>query len=343
VSLSEDLRNELAAIAPLNECDRLAELSGLFHAAGSVHLRGRGEVAVHLDLASSATARRAFSLLREQDVTSEIRTYKRRAFDRSTRYQLHIRGDAHALVALREAGVLAQRLAPLEHPQRRVVARSCCRSAYLRGALLGGGSLSGPRAPHLEIRSASLAGARFVADVAAREGAKLAINDRRRHAVAYAKGIETIADILAVAGASDTVLVFEEAAVMATTRARANRLANADHANLVRTSRAAHGQLRAVEQLRSSGALAKLPPPLQEIAELRTLHPTLPLRELALKCRPPATKAAAHRRLRKLQHMADANAAPPPSSDRTREPYTQRPAGPCSSGAGFRPRPTPRS
>ena len=47
---SDDLRNELAAVAPRKECDRLAELSGLFHAAGSVHLRGRGEVAVHLDL-----------------------------------------------------------------------------------------------------------------------------------------------------------------------------------------------------------------------------------------------------------------------------------------------------
>ena len=62
--ISEDLRNELAAIAPDADCDRLAELSGLFHVAGSVHLRGRGEVALHLDLVSSAVARRAFALLR---------------------------------------------------------------------------------------------------------------------------------------------------------------------------------------------------------------------------------------------------------------------------------------
>ena len=72
--LSEDLRNELAAIAPESDCDRLAELSGLFHVAGSVHLRGRGEVAVHLDLVSSAVARRAFTLLLAFGVESEIRT-----------------------------------------------------------------------------------------------------------------------------------------------------------------------------------------------------------------------------------------------------------------------------
>jgi len=116
--------------------------------------------------------------------------------------------------------------------------------------------------------------------------------------------METIADVLALAGAGRAVLVFEESAVIAATRSRANRLANADHANLVRTSRAAHEQLRAVERLRRSGELAKLPARLQEIAELRERHPTLSLRELALKCRPPATKAAAHRRLRKLRDIA---------------------------------------
>ena len=91
--LSEDLRNELASIAPESDCDRLAELSGLFHIAGSVHLRGRGEVALHLDLASSAVARRGFALLRAFDVDSEIRTYQQHAFDRGTRFQLHVEGD----------------------------------------------------------------------------------------------------------------------------------------------------------------------------------------------------------------------------------------------------------
>ena len=115
---------------------------------------------------------------------------------------------------------------------------------------------------------------------------------------------KTIADVLALAGANETVLLFQEQAVMAATRSRANRLANADHANLVRTSRAAHDQLRAVDRLRKSGELQRLPDRLQEIAELRERHPTLSLHDLASKCRPPVTKAAVHRRLRKLQELA---------------------------------------
>ena len=92
---------------------------------------------------------------------------------------------------------------------------------------------------------------------------------------------------------------------MGSTRARANRLANADHANLVRTSRAAHRQLEAIRRLERAGALADLPERLREVAELRLRHPALPLRELARRCRPPATKAAVHRRLRRVERAAD--------------------------------------
>jgi cell division protein WhiA len=300
VSLSADLRDELAQIAPARHCCRLAETSALFHASGAWHLRGRA-IAVHLDLASSAAARRAFALLRDLGVSSEIRTYPRRAFDRATRYQLHVEVDEHALEVLREAGVLSASGAPLEQPPKRVVGRSCCRGAYLRGALLGAGSLSGPRDPHLELRAGSLTGARFMAEVAAREGAALAVTERRTHAVAYAKGHDAIADVLALAGAGDTALRLEEHAVVAAIRADANRLANADEANLVRATRAAHEQLEAIRAI----GVDALPPQLAEIAELRMRNPSASLRELAAKARPPITKASAHRRLRAIQRLVE--------------------------------------
>jgi DNA-binding protein WhiA len=298
--LSDDLREELAAIAPESECDRLAELSGLFHVAGSAHLRGRGDVAVHLDLVSSGVARRAFALLRSFGVESEIRTYQRPAFDRATRYQLHVEGSPTAYDTLERAGVLDARRRPLDLPPRRVLARRCCRRAYLRGALLGGGSLSGPRDPHLEIRTAEPEGARGLAEVAAREGAELHVRERASHAAAYAKGTEAIADVLVAAGAADVVLALEERSVVAATRADANRLANADHANLVRTSRAAHAQIEAIRRL----DLGALPERLREVAELRLRHPTLPIAELGRRCSPPASKASAYRRLRRLQELS---------------------------------------
>lgn len=304
VTLSEDVRAELAAIEPKRECDRLAELSALFHTAGSVHLRGRGELNLHLDLASNGIARRAYTLLRSFGVASEIRTYRQHAFERATRYQLHVAGDENAYAVLFQAGVLARDHAPLDRPPRRVVQKRCCRGAYLRGAILGAGSVTGPRAAHLEIRTASLDGAHAIVELAAKEDVELRVHDRGRHAIAYAKAVETIADALALAGASDAALSLDERAVVSGARSDANRLANADHANLVRASKAAAPQLAAIRALERDGRLDALPDDVHEVARLRLRHPYASLAELGARCRPPATKATVHRRLARLVEAA---------------------------------------
>jgi DNA-binding protein WhiA len=308
--LSEEVRNELASIAPMRRCDRLAELSALFHTAGSLHLHGRGETTLELDVGSAAVARRARSLLGSLRIDSEIRTYRRHAFDRATRYQLLVEGGASAVEVLREAGVLGRHGAPLAKPPRRLVGRRCCRSAYLRGAILGGGSVTGPPSAHLEVRTAQADGAAFLVWVGRLEGVELRTRERRRYAAAYAKGAETIADALALAGASEAALALDEHAVVGAAKSQANRLANADHANLVRTSRAAHDQVLSLRILEERGLLDALPPALRETAELRLRYPSLSLRELAAKSRPPASKAAVHRRLRKLRRLAADTAEP---------------------------------
>jgi len=301
MSFSDELRDELASIAPERSCCRHAELSALCHFAGVWHLHGHGELGVHLDLSSASAARRAYALLRDLGVRSEIRTYHRRAFDRAARYQLHLDIDGAVAEVLRDAGVISARGAPLTLPPKRVVGRSCCRGAYFRGALLGAGTLSGPTSPHLELRATHLEGARLLADVAARDGVELKLAERPTYALAYAKSVETIADLLAVAGAFDTALRLDEHAVVAATRAEANRLANADEANVKRTVEAAQYQLAAIRQL----DLDMLPGKLAEIATLRLKHPALSLSELAAKCRPPISKAAAHHRMAAVRHRAE--------------------------------------
>ena len=305
VTTAEDVREELARIVPERDCDRRAELSALFHGAGTLRLRARGEWALQLDLGSGAAARRAFSLLRDEGIRSEIRTYRRRAFDRATRFQLHVPGDEHALDVLVAAGVLDRRHAPLERPPRRVVARACCRAAYLRGAFLASGTVSIQRSAHLELRTASTDGAVFVRDVAAAAGASLVTFERATHAGAYAKSWDAIESFLSVAGATEAVLALEERAVVAATRDRANRLANADHANVVRSNVAARAQLAAVERLSAEGRLDDLPHALREVADLRRRHPADSLSELAARTDPPASRAAVHRRLRRLVERAE--------------------------------------
>jgi DNA-binding protein WhiA len=301
VSFSEDVRAELASVAPERECDRIAELSALFHFAGRLHLRGRGEVSLHLDLASAAVARRAFSLLRSFGAESEIRTYRQRAFGRDTRYELHVEGSGGLL---ERTGVVDARSRPRERPPRNLLGRGCCRAAYLRGALLAAGSVTPPPSAHLEVRCESRAGAETVARAAAAEGAELRVAERGEQSLAYAKGIDRIAGVLAAAGASDAALALEERTVVGSARAHANRLANADHANLVRAGRAAHDQLQAVRRLQRQGRLDELSHALREVAELRLKNPSLSLRDLGKKCDPAVSKATAHRRLRAVLRIA---------------------------------------
>jgi DNA-binding protein WhiA len=305
MALSEEVRGELAAIEPRKACCRLAELSALVRAAGSLHLRGRGRIAVHLDVSSPAVARRVFSLLKRYGVGSEIHTFRRQAFERARRFRINVDDHARALQVFNELGVVDAALAPLERPPRRLLQRSCCRAAYLRGAFLAAGSASGPKNAHLELRAATIESAEFLASLGREEGFALSVHDRGRHAVGYLKDREGIADFLAFLGAQDAALRLGESAVVAATKARANRLANADHANIVRTSRAADAQLRAIRRLEAAGRLEHLPAELREVARLRARNPSLSLRELAGRLRPPATKAAAHRRLSKLLKLAE--------------------------------------
>ena len=170
------------------------------------------------------------------------------------------------------------------------------------------------------MRSETREGAEALAAAAAAEGEELRVVERADHVVAYAKGIDRIAGVLAAAGASEAAFALQERAVVGSTRARANRLANADHANLVRSGRAAHGQLQAVRRLERSGRLESLSPQLKEIARLRLRHPSLSLRELGAKCqaerqqvlRPAQAERADEARQAVTRRAAKASLAMPP-------------------------------
>ena len=303
MSLSDDLRDELAAIAPGRRCCRLAELSALFHAAGAWHLRGHGELAVHLDLASPAAARRAFALLRDLGVRSEIRTYRRQAFDRATRYQLHVEVDparrGGAPRGGRALGAAARRSSARRSASSAApaaAAPTCAAPCSARG------SLSGPRAaaPRAArgrtptVRAAPRRDRRPRGRRARGRASAAATPSRTRRAS------ETIADLLALAGASETALASRRAR-RRRRHARRGEPAGERRRGQRQADRAARPrqQLEAIRQLdRRRACPAKLQrdrdaPPAASVAVARASSPP--------KCRPPITKAAAHHRMAVLR------------------------------------------
>ena len=303
LSMSEAVRDELAAIAPARECCALAEIAGIAMTAGRSPGEGDQHEPLVLDVSAAVIARRAFSLFRLFDASVMVTPYQQPAFGREMRYAVAVASTQHELQVLEEAGILGAGLLRRAVPPRRVVRRGCCRASLLRGAMLGGCSVSGPRDPHLELRVSDGERAEFILSTAAASGVVLAQLDRERHLALYAKGVEAVSDLLALTGAQDAALDFREATVVLATRARANRLANSDHANLVRSSRSSAGELRAIRRLESAGALEDLSPELTEIARLRLANPSLSVRELGECCDPPLGKATTHRRLKRLERL----------------------------------------
>ena len=304
MSLSEELRDELAAIAPARACCRLAELSALYHAAGTWHLHGHGELSVHLDLGErrrrtprlQPPARPRHPLRDPHLPPARLRPRDPLPAPRRGRRPRRRRCSTRR-ASSRPAGRRLQR------PPKRVVGRSCCRGAYLRGALLGAGSLSGPRSPQLELRASDTEGARSLVAVAAPRGGQARLGRAarpRRRLREVGRGDRRPARARR-----------REQGGAPARRARGRRrdtLAGKPARERRRGERQAH---------RASGAApARGDPPARprraaaparaRSRSLRLRHPSLSLAELAAKCRPPITKAAAHHRLAALVRLADA-------------------------------------
>ena len=196
------------------------------------------------------------------------------------------------------------RLTPLERPPRRVVARACCRAAYVRGALLGGGSLSGPRSPHLEIRTRGNRGRRLPRAHRRRgrstprrprpRPTRSRVREGNRNDRGHTRACRRRAGPSCSSKNARSCPPLARGLIAWRTQTTRISSARAEPHTI---------SCKAVERLRRSGQLADSP---HDSGDRRApeRHPTLSLRELALKCRPPATKASAHRRLRKLLELA---------------------------------------
>lgn len=301
-SFTEDVRQELSRLPFGTPAELHAELVGLARTAGHLTLSGGGRAPVlSLVTGSGAVARRAHGLLLERyGHRPELKVRARSGVQHAPRYAL-VLGTASATVAV-DLGVLDGdgRL------QRSlgVTAEGAAAVAVLRGALLGGGSLSRPgRAAHLEIGVTEPEVARALAEVLETVlGAPGAVSTSGRPRVVVKSG-ERIAELLAAVGATRAYLEVEERRLRRQLRGEANRLANADRANLRRTIEASAAQVRSVERAIERHGWDGLEDPLREVALVRLANPEAALAELGSLLDPPVGKSAVHRRLARLEAL----------------------------------------
>ncbi len=181
----------------------------------------------------------------------------------------------------------------------------CCRSAFLRGAFLAGGSVTDPaKRYHLELATSHAQASREMTALLRDMGYDPKDVGRSGYQVTYFKNSQQIEELLTAMGAPVAAMEMMNAKVEKDLRNEVNRRVNCEAANVGKTVDAAQEQLSAISRLYEQGRVESLPEKLKETIVLRETYPELSLSELAAEFDPPISKSALNHRLRKLVDLS---------------------------------------
>ena len=320
-SFTAAVRMELASLPLPSEREARAELAGMLLVAGGAdHVGDRlrelaglrpGDLPLarfcdgaelRLDAPSSAVARRGIALVQRalglRPRLTAISTQVRRPHGPA--YRVTVPVDA---VRAREAGRGPRPVGPTRAGQPSVDDGDAETSALLRGVMLIGGSLSDPDRPvHVELSGVDGAVAPLlIAAIEQVVPGTRTLHDAGRRRLVLKSG-EAMADLLAGLGATRAFLTFDDRRLRRQLRGEANRLANADAANLARIARSAGAQVDAIEIAVEREGWQVFDQDLREVALARLANPSASVTELAELL--GVARATLHRRLRRVEEAA---------------------------------------
>jgi len=308
-SFSAGVKEELIRLPMGKPCCMLSEISALTQTSGHLSFRGGGWIQASYRLDNAGTARRLFQLLKTRlDVAPKLHfTQTRQLGGRRTCVLTLGPGDTRILLdALHmaetdEDGQIHLRRTVPRHP----MTRQCCRRAFLRGAFLGAGTITHPeKSYHFEWKAEDEQLVRTLEKLIEKSGLPFRSYERKGQRVIYLKDAQQISDMLALMGASGSVLEMENVRIHKQLRAAATRAANCDEHNSEKMLDAGQKQAEAIRRISLVRGLFTLPPALREIARLRVENPDMSLAELGEQLDPPVGKSGVNHRLRRLMEIA---------------------------------------
>ena len=180
------------------------------------------------------------------------------------------------------------------------------KKAIVRGAYLGGGSLNNPNSKyHLEIIFKTEEDRTKIAEIIKSFNIEIKYFKRNEKYSLYIKDGEEISKFLALIGANNSVLRYEEIRVEKDSRNSINRIVNCETANLNKTINASVAQIQAIQKIKKIGKYNELPDTLKEIADVRIENPNLSLTELGKILKNPIGKSGVNHRLKKIIQLAE--------------------------------------
>lgn len=182
--------------------------------------------------------------------------------------------------------------------------RACCKRSFIMGCFMGAGSLSDPnKAYHFEIIMRMEKTAELLDGILNDFEVKTKVIRRKDNFIVYAKDSESIASVLLVMGASNSLMELENIRIRKQVRNDINRAVNIEAFNLGKTGLAADNQMRDIMVIAATRGLTSLEPHLLEVVRLRMENPDSSLQELS-NISGSLTKSCINHRFRRIREIA---------------------------------------
>ena len=304
MSFTAMIKKELTQLQS-KPCCKTAELSALVRMNGAVHIHKKPMIDIVTE--NPSTARYIFSLVKSlYQVHPEVLVRKKVRLKKNNVYMIRLTSDTNRI--LEELYIMKKdSWEQVEGISSRLIRRSCCKRAYLRGAFLAAGSVNNPDSAsyHLEIVSTYDDHSQSLCELMNQFHLHAKVIERKKGYVVYIKEGDKIGEFLNIIGAHPSLLEFENARIMKDMRNSVNRLVNCETANLNKTIQAAMRQIENIKRIDREIGLDQLPQKLREVAETRLKYPDANLAELGqLLPDGKISKSAINHRLRKLEEIA---------------------------------------
>ncbi|EQB4339319.1 MULTISPECIES: DNA-binding protein WhiA [Clostridium] len=309
MSFSLKVKNEVCKHVEVNKQEAIAELSAIMKVSGTLLFTNK-QFNFKITTENAAIARLVFKILKEHfGIHTEIMIKKNNSLKKNNIYIILISEEEGVKSLLKEVGIIKETINVFSldyNISKSIIECDECRRAYIRGAFLGGGSISNPeKTYHLEFVTHNEEYAKDLSNLINSYNLNSKVIKRKNSYIIYLKEGEQIVDLLNIIGAHASLLELENVRIMKEMRNNVNRLVNCETANLSKTVNAAVRQVESIKFIEREIGLGRLPKNLRDVAELRIKYPDESLRELGKMLNPPVGKSGVNHRLRRIEKIAD--------------------------------------
>jgi len=310
MSYSSRVKDELSRIiADARHCC-IAEIAAIISLLGNVGISEDDKITLSIRTEHPGVARKCFTLLKKTyNIGTDITIRRNTFLNKSHAYTVTVKNDIDAREILLSTklmnryGEIGENLSLRDNM---VIAKTCCRRAFVRGAFLATGSISDPgKFYHFEIVCPTEAKAIQLKETISSFKLDAKIVLRKKTYVVYLKEGDQIVEILGLMDAPTALMELENIRIIKDMRNNINRKVNCETANISKTVSAAYKQTEEIKLIMDTVGLEKLPDNLREIALIRLENPEASLKELGEALETPVGKSGANHRLRKISEFAD--------------------------------------